>query len=160
MSGLDQPLVIANCCYHVGHERSTKVADDRGFFKEEGLTNYVIERGGLVPAEFEHVALGRLMWERGIDIATAVDVRAAVIQNAVGEDVYIVGGWRTGTQANGKLITAKHITRPDQLRGAKTPMREKGNLSYHSLAGLLRKLGIDPEKDIEWVERGDTAYAN
>ncbi|HEY3117680.1 MAG TPA: hypothetical protein VGK54_13135, partial [Chloroflexota bacterium] len=153
-------LVIANCCYHVGHERSTKVADDRGFLKEEGLTNYVIERGGLLPADFEHLALGRVMWERGIDIATAVDVRAAVIQNSVGEDVYIVGGWRTGTQSNGKLITAKHITRPDQLRGAKTPMREKGNLSYHSLAGALRKMGIDPESDIEWIERRHTAYAN
>src|SRR5437867_2720677 len=119
MSDLDQPILIANCCYHVGHERSTVVADEHGFFKEEGLERYVIERGGLMPAEWEHEALGRLMWERGIDIATAVDVRAAVIQRARGEDVYIVGGWRTQTQAATYLIGAKGMTSPDKLRGAR-----------------------------------------
>jgi hypothetical protein len=30
----------------------------------------------------------------GVDIATAVDVEAAIYQDSFGADVYIVGGWR------------------------------------------------------------------
>lgn len=149
MSGLDQPLVIANSCYHVGHERSVKVADEQGFFREEGLKRYVIDRGGLVPAEWEDLALGRLMWERGVDIATAVISRSAILQRARGEDVYIVGAWRI--QLATKLIGAKGITRPEQLRGGRSITREKGGMMHAGTLAALRTHGVGPE-DVEWLE--------
>ena len=149
MSGLDQPIVIANSCYHVGHERSVRVAEDQGFFKEEGLEPYLIDRGGLVPAEWEHEALGRQMWERGVDIATAVTVRAAIAQRARGEDVYIVGGWRI--QLATKLIGAKGITRPEQLRGGRSITREKGGMLHAGILAALRTFGVGP-RDVEWME--------
>lgn len=122
MSGLDQPIVIANSSYHTGHERSWLIAEEQGYVQEEGLHRYVYQRGGLIPGEWEREALGRQMWERGVDIATAVNVWSAVIQRARGEDVYIVGGWRV--QSAPKLIAAKGITRPEQLRGARSIIRE------------------------------------
>lgn len=149
MSGLDQPIVIANSCYHVGHERSVRVAEEQGFFKEEGLERYVIDRGGLIPAEWEHEALGRQMWERGVDIATAVNVRPAIAQRARGEDVYIVGGWRI--QLATKLIGAKGITRPEQLRGGRSISREKGGMLHAGIVAALRTFGVGPG-DIEWME--------
>src|SRR5438309_8546171 len=141
MSDTDQPIVIANCCYHVGHERSVRVADEQGFYKEEGLDRYVYQAGGLLPAQWEAEALGPLMWERGVDIATAVDVRAAVAQRARGEDVYIVGGWRT--ELARQLIAAKGIARPQELRGARSA-KAKDSSGLRHFAGALRAFGIDP----------------
>ena len=49
MSTLDQPILIANVNYHVGHWVAIYVAEEQGFFKQEGLTRYEYERGGLLP---------------------------------------------------------------------------------------------------------------
>src|SRR6266545_2732616 len=149
MSDLDQPLVIANSCYHVGHERSVQVADEQGFFKEEGLDRYVIDRGGLVPAEWEAEVLGRQMWERGVPIATAVITRSAILQRARGEDVYIVGAWRI--QLAPKLFAAKGITGPEQLRGGRSITREKGGMQHAGTLAALRAYGVSPD-DVEWLE--------
>ena len=53
MSALDQPIFIANSNYHVGHEVTFRVAEEQGFFKEEGLTRYLYAAGGLIPGPFE-----------------------------------------------------------------------------------------------------------
>lgn len=158
MSGLDQPIVIANSCYHVGHERSFRAAEEQGYLKDEGLERYVYERGGLIPGQLEAEGLGQIMWERGVDVATAVDVRAAVVQRAHGEDVYIVGGWRT--QLAPRLIGAKGLTGPADLRGARIVIREKWGLNHIGISGALRTFGIDPERDVEWVENPVVAYNN
>jgi ABC-type nitrate/sulfonate/bicarbonate transport system substrate-binding protein len=150
MSGLDQPIVIANSNYHVGQERSFRVAEEQGYLKEEGLDRYVYERGGLIPGELEFEGLGQIMWERGVDIATAVDAGAAVVQRARAADVYIVGGWRM--QLAPTLIGSKGMTGPESLRGAIIGVREKWGLNHLSIAAALRKLGIDPEAEIEWIE--------
>src|SRR6266545_249240 len=136
MSGLDQPIVIANSNYHVGQERSFRVAEEQGFLKEEGLDRYLYERGGLIPGQLEFLGLGQQMWERGVDIATAVDVRAAIVQRARGEDVYIVGGWRT--QLAPRLVGAKDLTGPADLKGARIVIREKWGLNHIGICGALR----------------------
>src|ERR1044071_9279133 len=94
MSALNQPILIANVNYHVGHWVAIYVAEEQGFFKEEGLTRYEYERGGLLPGPSESQTLGLAIKEHGVDIATAVDTESAIIQRAQGADVYIVGGWR------------------------------------------------------------------
>lgn len=158
MSGLDQPIVIANSNYHVGQERSFRVAEEQGFLKEEGLERYVYERGGFIPGKLEFDGLGQIMWERGVDIATAVDARAAVVQRSRGADVYIVGGWRT--QLAPMLLAAKGITQVEQLRGVKAAVREKWGLNHLSISAALRTLGIDPERDIVWVEDPMVGYGS
>lgn len=157
MSGLDQPLVIANSCYHVGHERSVRVAEEQGYYKEEGLENYVYQAGGLVPGKWEFDVLGEQMWERGVDIATAVDGRAAIVQHARGEDVHIVGGWRT--QLEVQMIAAKGITRPEQLQGVKAAgSGGRDSVGLMGMSWALHKFGVDPVRDIEWIPRPLTRY--
>ena len=56
MSTLDQPILIANCNYHVGHQVSVRAAEEQGFFREEALTDYVYECGGLVPGPLNAMA--------------------------------------------------------------------------------------------------------
>jgi ABC-type nitrate/sulfonate/bicarbonate transport system substrate-binding protein len=154
MSGLDQPLVIANSCYHTGHERSWLVAEEQGYVREEGLARYVYQRGGLIPGEWEPFALGRQMWERGVDIATAVNIGAAIQQRARGEDVYIVGGWRV--QSAPRLIGGRGITRVDQLKGTRAIIRERWGM-HQGVLIALQSFGIAPD-DIEWIEDRSVAY--
>jgi len=154
MSGLDQPIVIANSSYHTGHERSWLAAEEQGFIREEGLERYVYLRGGLVPAQWEPEALGRAMWERGVDIAPSVNVWSAIRQRARGEDVYIVGGWRV--QSAPKLIGTKGITRPEELRGARSIIRERWGM-HIGIMIALQTFGIGPN-DVEWIEDSMVAY--
>src|SRR4051812_33658343 len=140
MSAIDQSLVIAQSGYHVGHQRSWRPAEEQGFVKEEGLVNYVYQPDGLIPARFEADALGLQMWERGVDIVTAVNVWSAILQRSRGEDVYIVGGWRTLLAP--KLIGAKGITRPEQLRGAKSIVRETAGMGFIGISSALRSFGV------------------
>src|SRR5829696_3517063 len=158
MSGLDQPIVIANSNYHVGQERSFRVAEEQGFLKEEGLERYVHERGGLIPGRLESDGLGEVMWERGVDIATAVDARAAIVQQGLGQDVSIVGGWRM--QLAPTLYAGKALAGPGQLRGATIGVREKSALNLLSITPVLPKVGIDPERGVEWVEDPLIGYSS
>jgi hypothetical protein len=94
MSGLDQPLLIANSNYHVGHQIAIAVAEEEGFFRDDGFRRYIYESRGLVPGPLEAEGLAMVMKDRGVDIATAVDVEAAIYQRSKGADLYIAGGWR------------------------------------------------------------------
>ena len=89
MSTLDQPILIANSNYHVGHQVAIFVAEDRGFFREEGLKEYEYDSRGLIPGPIEREGLGAAIKNHGVDIATAVDVEAAIYQRSLGVDVYI-----------------------------------------------------------------------
>ncbi|HLY65884.1 MAG TPA: hypothetical protein VKU60_10150, partial [Chloroflexota bacterium] len=94
MRGLDQPLLVANSNYHVGQQMSVRIAEEQGFFREEGLSNYLYDCRGLVPGPFEREALHLVMEERGVDLATAVDVGSALFQRSRGAPLRIIGGWR------------------------------------------------------------------
>ena len=80
MSILEQSLLIANVNYHVGHWVAIYVAEEQGFFKDEGLARYEYERGGLLPGPSESQTLGLAIKEHGVDIATAVDTESAIYQ--------------------------------------------------------------------------------
>src|SRR6266571_9490093 len=129
--------------------RSWRPAEEQGFVKEENLDRYVYEPGGLIPAKYEADALGLQMWERGVDIVTAVNVWSAVIQRARGEDVYIVGGWRTLLAP--KLVGAKGITRPEQLKGAKSITRETAGMGFLGVVTALQTFGVNPD-DLVWIK--------
>ncbi len=159
MSALDQPILIANSGYHVGHLRSIQAAEDQGFFREEGLSEYEIEGSGLIPGPLEREGLALVMKEHGVDIATAVNVQSAIIQRARGNDVYIVGGWRyASTRSN--LFGAKGMTSLKELRGRKIGIRERGGLQHRFMSACLRGAGIDPQTEVEWVQDPVFAYSN
>lgn len=164
MSALDQPILIANCNYHVGHQMSVRAAEEQGFFREEGLTDYVYECGGLMPGPFEREALPLVLKERGVDIATAVNIETAIYQRSRGTDLYIVGGWRTMPRV--RLYGARHIKSLNDLRGGKIGAREGGGITSLFFDYTFRKLGIDAAREISWVHdpafayRRDPAHAN
>ncbi len=158
MSTLDQPLLIANSNYHVGHQVAIRVAEEQGYFREEEFTRYDYDYRGLVPGPLERDGLALVMKEHGVDIATAVDIEAAIHQRAQGADLYIVGGWRYTPYL--KWYGAKHITDISQLRGGRIGTREKDGLVQIFIADALRQAGIDPEAEVQWIYDPLFGYRN
>ena len=155
MSALDQPILFANCNYHVGHQMSIRAAEEQGFFKEEGLTDYVYEPGGIVPGPFEVDTLLPTMKDRGIDVATAVNMDTIVLLRARGEDVYAVGAWRHMPRVS--LYVAPHIKTVADMRGARIGEREAGGITAPFFSYWLGKAGVSAETDVEWIS--DPAFA-
>ena len=158
MSTLDQPLLIANSNYHVGHQVAIFVSAEQGFFREEGLKEYEYDARGLIPGPLERDGLGMTITNHGVDIATAVDVEAAIYQRSLGADIYIVGGWRYTPFL--RWYGAKHLTDMSKLRGGRIGMREKEGLVQVFITDALREASVDPEKEVEWVYNPVFGYRN
>jgi len=158
MSTLDQPILIANSNYHVGHQVAMAVAEEQGFFKQEGLQQYDYDSRGLIPGPLERDGLALAMKNHGVDIAMAVDVEAAIYQRARGAEIYIVGGWRYTPFL--KWYGAKHVTDISKLRGGRIGMREKEGLVEVFITDALRQAGLDPFKDVQWVYDPVFGYRN
>jgi ABC-type nitrate/sulfonate/bicarbonate transport system substrate-binding protein len=158
MSTLDQPLLIANSNYHVGHQVAIFVAEEQGFFRAEGLTEYEYDPRGLIPGPLERDGLAMAITNHGVDIATAVDVEAAIYQRSLGADIYIVGGWRYTPFL--RWYGAKHVTDMSKLRGGRIGMREKEGLVQVFINDALREAGVDPENEVQWVYDPVFGYRN
>jgi ABC-type nitrate/sulfonate/bicarbonate transport system substrate-binding protein len=148
-------LTIAPACYHVLHVIPIRVADEMNFFIDEGLRDeegnpaYDIVTGGLAPFTFEIETLGQAMKERGIDVAMDVHPSTVAYQSRRGQELFIVAGWRN-QQAN-HLVAVKPISSLAQLKGKRVGVIDfKDNLAL-ILAPWLRKAGLDPFNDVEWV---------
>ena len=158
MSTLDQPILIANSNYHVGHQVAIFVAEEQGFFNQEGLKEYEYDARGLIPGPLERDGLAMAITNHGVDIATAVDVEAAIYQRSLGAEVYIVGGWRYTPFL--RWYGAKHLTDMSKLRGGRIGMREKEGLVQVFITNALEAAGVDPEKEVEWVYDPVFGYRN
>jgi len=158
MSTLDQPILIANSNYHVGHQVAIAVAKEQAYFSEEGLKEYDYDSRGLIPGPIEKEGLAMAVKNHGVDIATAVDVEAAIHQRAAGADLYIVGGWRYTPFL--KWYGAKDVTDMSKLRGGRIGMREKEGLVEVFITDALRDAGLDPFKDVHWVYDPVFGYRN
>lgn len=158
MSTTDQCLLIANSNYHVGQQVAVYVAQEQGYFQEEGLEKFDYDGRGLIPAILERQGLGPAMVEHGVDIVTAVDVSAAIYQRSLGADVYVVGGWRYDPDL--KWYSRKDITDIRQLKGRRLGIREREGLVYGFMASLLVQAGIDPEKEVTWIFDPVFGYGN
>ena len=158
MSTLDQPLLIANSNYHVGHQVAIFVAEEQGFFREEGLKEYEYDARGLIPGPLERDGLAMAITNHGVDIATAVDVEAAIYQRSLGADIYVAGGWRYTPFL--RWYGAKHVTDMSKLRGGRIGMREKEGLVQVFITDALVEAGIDPDKEVKWVNDPVFGYRN
>jgi ABC-type nitrate/sulfonate/bicarbonate transport system substrate-binding protein len=158
MSTLDQPILIANSNYHVGHQVAIFVAEEQGFFREEGLNNYEYDARGLIPGPLERDGLAMAITNHGVDVATAVDVEAAIYQRSLGAEIYIAGGWRYTPFL--RWYGSKHLTDMSKLRGGRIGMREKEGLVQVFITNALEAAGVDPEKEVEWVYDPVFGYRN
>jgi ABC-type nitrate/sulfonate/bicarbonate transport system substrate-binding protein len=151
LSSSDQALLVANSNYHVGQQIAVRVAEEQGYFREEGFSNYEYEFRGLIPGPLEPAGLAAAVKEHGLDIITAVNIDSIIYQRARGAALYLVAGWRYESNPDLKWFAVKSIRNLKDLRGCRIGVREPGDLMQFSLAKLLRAEGLDPDNDVHWI---------
>lgn len=149
-------LRIATSSYHVGHATAPIVALEKGFFREEGLDNFELLLEGLIPPFVERQALSAAMKQRGIAIVLGAKASSVIFLNSRGEDLYIVSGWRFASRA--EWYARPEIKTFSDLKGKKIGIRETEGISYAIISAALRSAGLDPERDVTWVEEPIFAY--
>ena len=147
-----RPLRIAPSHYHVGHIVPATVAREMTFFEEEGLEEYELVGGGIIPALAEKIGLRRAMKEKSIDIVPDAKPLSVFNLRDKGDDIYIIGCWRNRQESC--FVGGKNVKSLSDLRGKKVGTRDLGGISYTLLSTNLRKAGVDPEKEVTWVTGG------
>ena len=142
-------LRIGTSHYHVGHIVPAMVAKEMTYFEQEGLTNYDLYHGGLIPAVVEDIGLRKAMKEKGVDIVTDVKPNSVFQLARCGEDVFIVGCWRN--RQDWQFFGAKGMKDLADLKGKKIGTRDFGGISHRVLSFHLKRAGLDPEKDVVFV---------
>ncbi|HWP59292.1 MAG TPA: ABC transporter substrate-binding protein [Candidatus Acidoferrales bacterium] len=148
---------IAPACYHVLHMIPVMAAHEMNFFHEEGLREpdgypaYEIISGGLVPFGLEKLGLSQAMKEKSIDLALDIMPSTVFFQRARGADLYIIAGWRN--QRGSVVIAAPHIKSLPELKGKRIGVVEIGGGTHLTMNAVLRRAGLNPERDVEWVGR-------
>jgi NitT/TauT family transport system substrate-binding protein len=132
-------------------------AHEMNFFHEEGLRetdgfpNYEIITGGLVPFGLEKLGLTQAMKEKSIDIALDIMPRTVFFQRARGADIYIIAGWRN--QRGSMVVSAPYIKSLQELKGKRIGVIEIDGGTHLTMKALLRRAGLNPDRDVEWVGR-------
>jgi hypothetical protein len=150
-------LRMAPACYHVLHLIPAMVAHEMNFFCEEGLHDsagfpiYEIVPGGLVPFGLEKLGLSQAMKEKSIDLALDILTPTVFFQRARGADLYIIAGWRN--QRSSVVVSAPHIKSLQDLKGKRIGVIDIGGINYRGIRAFLRKAGLDPDCDVEWLGR-------
>lgn len=113
------------------------VAKDNGFFEKHGLDVSMATVGG-GPTAVQALLSGN------IDIINAGTI-APLAAAGQGAPVVIIGalGW-----VSFKLITPPSITKLEQLKGKVVGISRAGALSDFTMRRMLRRIGLDPAKDV------------
>ena len=148
---------IAPACYHVLHLIPVMAAHEMNFFHEEGLREsngfpaYEIIPGGLVPFGLEKLGLTQAMKEKSIDIALDIMPATVFFQRARGSDIYIIASWRN--QRGSVVVSAPDIKSLQELKGRRIGVIEIGGGSHRTMKAMLRTVGLNPDRDVEWIGR-------
>jgi len=159
VSSAEQPLLLATVNYHVGHTIPVRVAEEQGYFRDEGLTRHAFEASGLLPGPLERDGLALALTEHGVDVALGAKLAAAVYERSRGAELLIVGGWRIDGPAGTKWYGRPGRTQIASYRGGRAGIRERGSMDEDFLSSALRLQGFEAERDLHW-ELDPIFYAN
>ncbi len=140
----DKKIVLATGHAHAFHRASVLTAIQNGYFRDEGLLKIELRATG----DDSLTVMG--LKSRNIDFG--LDVRPGLIieENSKGEKLYIISGMLNALDKT--FIGAPDIKSIADLRGKKIGVIEKGggrDMLWFRM--LLRKEGLDPDKDVKWV---------
>ncbi|HET7087466.1 MAG TPA: ABC transporter substrate-binding protein [Anaerolineae bacterium] len=121
-----------------------ELADAQGWFKEEGIESreiVIIDQGQIIPA----LIGGSLM-------TAQQDTDAIAAANLAGEPVFFISTYRD--KEPWIFGVAKGINSAEDLKGKQVSGGQLGSRNENNGKEMLRRLGLDPEKDVEWVPVG------
>jgi NitT/TauT family transport system substrate-binding protein len=126
-----------------GNFLHTWVAQEGGFFQRNGLdVDLKLVQGGTSVAAL-------VSGELQVAMVAGGDALAAVVEGA---DLVVVG--TVVPVYNFLLVVAPEIQTPEQLRGTKLAVTSAGSATAIALRVALRKLGLDPDKDVSILALG------
>ena len=140
------PLKVAYSTIAAGHS-VLWVTQEAGIFQKNGLDVEIlfIQSSSL---------LAQALVGGSVPIATMGGV-AAVDGNLRGVDLVLLASLKK-TPSLTYLVTSKEIRRPEDLKGKKLGVSRIGSSSDSILRLALRKLGLNPEKDVAVLQVGST----
>jgi ABC-type nitrate/sulfonate/bicarbonate transport system substrate-binding protein len=140
--------------YHSGHRVITRIANDRGWFREEGLGSVEIRPLGteddrLTLAE---LAAGRadIVWDAHSDIVVQEDAKGAPLAAI---DVF------RSFQPRNLLFGTKELTGVKDLRGKRVGVNEVDGMDAWEIRKGLERAGMNPERDVAWIPHMRGQYA-
>ena len=124
-----------------------RIAQHRGFFKEQGLTvEPIFVRGG-------PIAITALI-SGNVDFASIGGAQAAIRSKAKGLDINILSSLSNYT--NYTLIGGKENKRLEDLRGKTVGVTGAGTFSDFTIRLYLKRNNLDPDKDVVLRAIGQT----
>jgi NMT1/THI5 like len=141
-------LRVGNACWHAGHVRAAAICLEAGFFAQEGLDVEIVH-AKINPKGFESSRPGGERYDEvgtvvpdmiafGIDIIPDVHVRTPFVERSLGNDF------------RGTLIAAPGIKPIAGFKGKRVGDWYKGGIATMWYEHQLRRVGIDPDRDVEW----------
>jgi NitT/TauT family transport system substrate-binding protein len=120
------------------------VANDRGFFRNEGLTVEPI-RINSAPTTYQALISG--------DVHAAAGAPTGLLpSHAQGADIVAVGSWDNLVPY--VWVTREKITDIRELRGKKVGVNRAGSKPWLIIQVLLQDAGLDPAKDLSLLQMG------
>ncbi len=150
---MKEKIILATGFAHAFHRVSTLAAINNGYFRDEGLPELELQATGE-----DSLTVKSLKSE---DVDFGLDVKPGLIleENSKGEKLYIIAGMLNNLDLT--LIGTHNIKSIADLRGKKIGMGEKGSgRDVPWIRILLRKEGIDPDKDVTWIMYPDYSSLN
>lgn len=150
----DHPLRLAAGHRHYDHRLGPFLALERGYFADEGIEIASILATGEDDLTVEAMLAGEI--DVGLDISPAKIIDA----HLAGHDLCIIGSMQNGVRQ--VLTSIPEITSVAGLRGRRIHVVEQGTgVDWHPLRILLRKHGMDPDRDVQAVfDAPFPAFAN
>ena len=141
---MKEKIILATGHAHAFHRGSSLAATKNGYFRDEGLPEIEVRATGDDDLTVENL--------KSEDIDFGLDPRphSLIEQNVKGEPLYIIAGMLNYLDLT--LIATPDIKSIADLKGTKIGLIEKGNGRDATwIRILLRKEGIDPDKDVTYV---------
>ena len=141
---MTEPLRVSAGHRHFDHRAAPFVAIEHGWFAEEGLGEVQVAASGEDDRTIAALSAGRI--DVGLDISPA----KVLHDHQAGGSLVIVGAMCSGVGQ--VLVGTPGLHSVEDLRGRRIHAVEQGSgVDWHPLRILLRRRGIDPDRDVTLV---------
>jgi NitT/TauT family transport system substrate-binding protein len=118
--------------------------------RSEGFTTVRwVNEGAMLPY-YQALAAGQ------IDLGFAF-CAATIVRIDAGDPVAFLAGGHAGCQ---ELLTTKDIRSIKDLKGKKIAISAPGDPYYIQLSAMMAYVGLDPRKEVQWVNHGEVSEAD
>lgn len=140
--------------YHAGHRIATRIAIEKGWFREEGLGRVEISPLGTNDDRLTLAELAKgnadIVWDSHSDIVLQEDAKGAALAAI---DVF------RSFQPRDRVFGAKDLKTIHDLKGKRVGVNEVDGMDAWEVRKGLELAGMDPERDVTWVPRMVGQYA-